>query len=326
MSRRTAPSMSRRTFLQDATASAACASSVLASKLSAQQIISAQPINDAAAMRAAGASAKISVERLRGNINVLIGSGGNMAVLPGREGKVLVDAGFATSQRQISKALDHISNDPIQHLIDTHWHFDHTDGNEWIHNAGATIIGHENTRNRLGARQEIPEFRGIFPPSAAGALPAIVFSNEKTIHANGEELLLEHYAPAHSDSDISVRFLQADVLHTGDTSFNGVYPFIDYHNGGSLDGMIAASARNLRMADDKTIVVPGHGPIGGKAQLAEYDVMLNEVRQRVTTLKHQGRSAQEAIAAGPSSRFDGTWGGGLVPSKAFVELVYVGIG
>jgi glyoxylase-like metal-dependent hydrolase (beta-lactamase superfamily II) len=149
-------SLSRRNFLRDATfaAGASWVASSLTSKLSAQQI------NDAAEMRASGASAKIYIETLRRNISVLTGSGGNIAVLPGLDGKVLVDAGFATSQQQVSAALDNISNDPIRHLISTHWHFDHTDGNQWINEAGATIVGHENTRNRCRwRRKRAPKWR-----------------------------------------------------------------------------------------------------------------------------------------------------------------------
>jgi glyoxylase-like metal-dependent hydrolase (beta-lactamase superfamily II) len=314
-------SLSRRNFLRDATfaAGASWVASSLTSKLSAQQI------NDAAEMRASGASAKIYIETLRRNISVLTGSGGNIAVLPGLDGKVLVDAGFATSQQQVSAALDNISNDPIRHLISTHWHFDHTDGNQWINEAGATIVGHENTRNRMGATQEIPEFRGVFPPSPIDARPTIVFPADRILQLNGEEIRLQYYGAAHSDSDISVRFLQANVLHTGDTWFNGAYPFIDYHNGGNLDGMVAASAQNLGMVDDETIIVPGHGPIGGKADLVEYDVMLHMICERVAALKRQGRSIQETIAAAPSLSSDSKWGDGLVPPKAFVEVIYRGL-
>jgi len=287
-------SLSRRNFLRDATfaAGASWLSLSLTSKLSAQQI------NDAAEMRASGTSAKISIEKLRRGVSVLIGSGGNIAVLPGHEGKVLVDSGFATSRRQIGAALDSIGNHPIRHLIDTHWHFDHTDGNQWVNEAGATIVGHTNTRSRMSATQEIPEFRGVCPPSPIDARPTGVFSREKSLQLNGDELRLQYYGAAHSDSDISVRFLQANVLHTGDAWFNGAYPFIDYHNGGSLAGMIAASAQNLGMVDGETIIVPGHGPIGRKADLAECDVMLHTVRERVAALKKQGRSIQETIAEG----------------------------
>jgi glyoxylase-like metal-dependent hydrolase (beta-lactamase superfamily II) len=321
MLRATTQPVSRRNFLH---VGAFALTATLPSSVKAGER-STQPINDAAKMRAEGALAKISVAALRRNVSVLMGSGGNIAVLPGQDGKVLVDAGYATSRKQIRQALDGLSKDPIKHLIDTHWHFDHTDGNDWIHQAGATIISHEQTRRRLIVAQEIPAFNGVFPPSPEGALPAVVFSDQKTLDLNREEVFLEHYASAHSDSDISVRFVRANVLHTGDTWFNGFYPFIDYFNGGSLSGMLAASAHNLRVTDNQTILVPGHGPIGGRAQLAEYDVMLRLMRDRVAALKKQGRSVEEAVAAKPSSEFDAKWGGGLVPPNAFVELIYAGV-
>jgi len=314
-------SISRRTFIQ----SGAFAAIATWSQSRVAGTLLAQQVNDAGQMRAAGASARISVHPLRRTVSVLMGSGGNIIVLPGPDGKVLVDAGYATSQKQIGKALNAISNQPLNHLIDTHWHFDHTDGNEWIHAAGATIVGHENTRRRLSTPQRIPAFRGMFPPSPTGALPAIVFGDRKTLHLNDEELLLEYYGPAHSDSDISVRLARADILHTGDTWFNCFYPFIDYYNGGSFDGMVAAAARNLRSVDDQTVIVPGHGPVGKKAQLVEYDDMLRTIRERVAKLKKQGRSVQETIAPKPSASFDGKWGAGLVPPDAFVELVYAGV-
>jgi glyoxylase-like metal-dependent hydrolase (beta-lactamase superfamily II) len=317
----TASSLSRRNFLQLAMIAS---TSPLTSSISADES-PAQPINDATKMRASGLGARISAAVLRRNICVLMGSGGNIAVLQGRDGKLLVDAGYASSQTQLHNALNGLGKDPIKHLIDTHWHFDHTDGNEWLHRAGATIVAHENTRSRLMARQEIPAFNGVFPPSPAGALPAVTFSDQKSLNLNGDEISLKYYAPAHSDSDISVRFVQANVLHTGDTWFNGFYPFIDYENGGSLDGMLSASAHNLRITDNETILVPGHGPIGRRVQLAEYDAMLRLIYDRVAVLKRQGRSAEEAVAAKPSSDLDAKWDGGLVPPNAFVRVIYAGI-
>jgi glyoxylase-like metal-dependent hydrolase (beta-lactamase superfamily II) len=311
--------VSRRSFLQQAVMVAACARLLPAGR------ISAQGIPDAASIRADGKSAKIATLPLRRNLSVVSGAGGNIIVLPGEDGKVLVDAGYATSQHQVLEALNGISGDPLKHLIDTHWHFDHTDGNEWINAAGATIIAHENTRTRLGARQEIPAFHGIFPASPPGALPTVVFSSERNLSFNGEKIVLAHYAPAHSDSDISVRFVEADVLHTGDTWFNGYYPFIDYHNGGTLKGMLQASARNVRSVDAKTIIVPGHGPMGDKAGLVKYDRMLNTVHEKVAALKRQGRSMSETVAARPSTEFDKDWGAGWIGPETFVELVYTGV-
>lgn len=313
--------VSRRSFLRDAalTATATCAFPGLLRRLDAQEI------PDVAHIRAQGTSAKIQTIPLRRNISVLMGAGGNIAVLPGKDGKLLVEAGYATAQRQIRDALARISADPLTQLIDTHWHFDHTDGNAWMHQAGTTIIAHENTRKRLSTRQEIPAFRGIFPPSPAGALPTEVFSDEKTLRCNGEELFLKYYPPAHSDSDIAVRFVEADILHTGDTWFNGIYPFIDLHNGGSLNGMLAATKRNLAGVDEQTILVPGHGSVGNKASLAEYFEMMSAVREKVATLKKQGKLASETVAEKPSAQFDGNWGGGWIGPASFVELVYAGV-
>jgi glyoxylase-like metal-dependent hydrolase (beta-lactamase superfamily II) len=310
--------VSRRSFVQKALIVGTAARLFPGSRLSAREI------PDAASIRADGKSAKITTLALRRNLTLLAGAGGNIIVLPGRDGKVLVDAGYATSQSQLLEALNGISGDPLKHLVDTHWHFDHTDGNEWLNAAGATIIAHENTRTRLAARQEIPAFHGVFPASPPGALPTIVFSSERKLSFNGEEIALEHYAPAHSDSDISVRFMEADVLHTGDTWFNGYYPFIDYHNAGTLKGMLQASARNLRTVDDTTIVVPGHGPAGDKTSLAKYDRMMNTVHDKVAALKRQGRSMSETVTARPSAEFDGEWGTGWIDPDTFVGLVYQG--
>ena len=189
-------------------------------------------------VRKEAASAKITTQHLRGKISVLTGSGGNIAVLPGSDGKLLVDAGFPASRARIAEALESISSDPIRRLINTHWHFDHTDGNEWLHGAGATICAHQNTRGHLSTATRVEGWKFTFPAAPAGAVPTEVFDTERTLDINGTKILLQHYAPAHTDSDISVHFTDADVFHTGDTWWNGSYPFIDYSTGGSIDGMI----------------------------------------------------------------------------------------
>lgn len=315
------PQISRRHFLHTAGLTAAAAHFAPTS-LFAQTPASPDPL---AQMRAAGLTAKITTQHLRGNVSVLLGSGGNIAVLPGPQGKLLVDSGFATSRPQITQALAAISADPIQHLIDTHWHFDHTDGNEWMHSAGATIIAHERTRLRLSTPQEIAAFGIHFPPAPDAALPTVTFSADYTLKTNGNTLILSHYDPAHTDTDISVHFADADILHCGDTFFNGAYPFIDYSSGGHIDGMIRATNRNLAAGTSSTILIPGHGPIGDKAQLAEYHDMLTTVRESVATLKKQGRSVDETVAAKPTAAYDAKFGKALIPPATFVGLVYQGV-
>jgi glyoxylase-like metal-dependent hydrolase (beta-lactamase superfamily II) len=277
-----------------------------------------------AQMRKAAATAKIDVSMLRGNISALIGSGGNIAVLTGSDGKLLVDAGIPGTRAEITKALAALSGDPIRHLVNTHWHFDHTDGNEWLHAAGASILAQENTRKHLSTSTYVEDWAFTFPPSPPGALPTDVFERSRTLHLNGATIELQHYAPAHTDSDISVQFVEADVFHTGDTWWNGVYPFIDRSTGGSIDGMIRATEQNLAQVRAETIIIPGHGPVGNRSQLIEYRDMLTDVRARIAALKKQGRTQQEVLAAKPTASYDEKWGH-LVPPNLFVRIVFAGV-
>ncbi len=320
--------LSRRSFL-GTTATAATAAWMAPRTLFAQQAQGQAQSQDEPPMviqaRVDAATGKITTQKLRGNISVLIGSGGNIAVLPGHEGKLLVDAGISTSRPQITAALSAISPDPIEWLINTHWHYDHTDGNEWIHAAGATIVAHEKTRQRLSTPQEITAFKAHFPPAPVGALPTKIFTNNISLKLNGNTLILTHYDPAHTDTDISVHFADADILHTGDSWFNGAYPFIDYSTGGHIDGMIRATERNLAVGTDSTILIPGHGPVGNKTQLAESQEMLLAIRDKVAALKKQGKSLDEAVAAKPTASYDDKWGKGFVSPDMFVGLVYQGV-
>ena len=273
----------------------------------------------------AASQAKIEVTRLRRNISVLEGSGGNIAVLTGKDGKLLIDAGFAVSRPRIAPALDSLSADPITQLINTHWHIDHTDGNAWLHGAGAAITAHENTKKHLLASTRVDGWSYTFPPAPAGALPTTVFGDAHRLRHNDTALALEYYGPAHTDSDTSVVFEEADVIHVGDTWWNGFYPFIDYSTGGCIDGMILATGRNLSVVTDKTIIIPGHGPVGNKAGLSEYYDMLVAVRSNVSKLKKQGKPLTETIAAKPTAAYDAKWGQFLMTPTIFTKLVYSGV-
>ena len=276
-------------------------------------------------IRNAAATAKINVTKLRGNVSVLEGSGGNIAVLTGRDGKLLVDAGITASRPRINEALTGISSDPVKHLINTHWHFDHTDGNEWLHSVGAEITSHENTRKHLSVTTRVEGWNFTFPPAPKGALPTKVFEKDLKLHLNGTTLALDHYPPAHTDSDIFIEFTGVDIIHVADTFWNGYFPFIDYSTGGSIDGMIRAAEANIARVSDKTIVIPGHGPIGNKSQLIEFRDMLVSVREKVSALKKGGRSLDEVLAAKPTGDYDAKWGGFVIDGKNFTGLVYQGV-
>jgi len=276
-------------------------------------------------IRRAAATAKINVQKLRGNVSVLEGSGGNIAVLTGRDGKLLVDAGITASRPRITEALSSLSSDPVKHLINTHWHFDHTDGNEWLHFVGAEITARENTLKHLSVATRVEGWNFTFPPAPEGALPTKVLMGDQQLHLNGTTLELKYYQPAHTDSDISVQFVDADILHVADTFWNGYFPFIDYSTGGSIDGMIRAAEANVARVTDKTIVIPAHGPVGDKSHLIEFRDMLVAVREKVSELKKQGRSIEEAVAAKPTADYDAKWGGYVIDGKTFTALVYAGV-
>src|ERR1700735_1902030 len=217
-----------------------------------------------AQMRAQWAANPLQTAKLRENIYLLSGPGGNMVVLSGADGKVLVDSGIAAAAPKIKQAMDGFGGAPLKVLINTHWHFDHTDGNEAMHQAGAAIIAHENTRKRLSTPQDIALFSLHFDPAPAAAWPQQTFAEGTKLYLNGDQLTLAYIPPAHTDSDICIRYENGNVLHMGDVWFNGTYPVIDASSGGNIDGMIAGTARGLSLADAETQIVPGHGAGGGK--------------------------------------------------------------
>jgi len=312
------PDISRRRFL----ASAGMATTGI---LLAPRTLFAQAEGLVQTARKTAADATVTVQKLRGNVRVLMGAGGNIAVLPGRDGKLLIDAGFAGARPKIASALESISSDPIKHLINTHWHFDHTDGNEWMHDAGAIILAHTNTRKHLSNTTRVEGWNFTFTPWPPGAIPAEVLDDERNVKLNGTTVVLKYYGPAHTDGDISVYFTDADILHVGDTFWNGYYPFIDYSTGGSIDGMIRATEANLARVTDKMVVIPGHGAVGDKSQLAFYRDLLAGTREKVAALKKQGKSLDEIIATKPTAATDAKWGNGFRTPKDFIGDVFQGV-
>ena len=277
-------------------------------------------------INAEAARANITVQPLRGNLAVLMGSGGNITVLSSDDGKLMVDAGIALSRRGLEPALKGISPNPVKYVINTHWHWDHADGNEWVHAAsGATIIAHGKSLEHLSRTMRIDDWNHTFEPVPEAARPTMIVNSRKTLGFGDESVLISSYAPSHTDGDLYVYFNKADVLATGDTWWNGVYPFIDYVGGGGIDGMIQVTNENIAHATDHTLIVPGHGPVGGRRQLIEYRDMLVAIRKNVSDLKKQGKSLEEVIAAKPTADFDAKWGGSVIGPPLFTSLVYRGV-
>jgi glyoxylase-like metal-dependent hydrolase (beta-lactamase superfamily II) len=311
--------MNRRSFLQ---LGASAAAGALSPRWMMSQAAPAQPADLVAQMRAAGATTEIKTTKLYDNVYLLQGAGGNMVAQTGPDGKILIDSSFSTAVPRLREALNSLGSDPAHLLINTHWHVDHTDGNEAMHQVGFTILAHSMTRERLSKPWAVKLFGISGPASSDAALPALAFDDKMRLWHNGDSLSLAHYDPAHTDTDICVHFEKANVLHMGDTWFNGFYPFIDESSAGNINGMIRASEKGLALAGPDTKIIPGHGPLGAKAQLQATRDMLSTVRDRVAKLKSAGASEQEVLAKKPTADLDSLWAKGMFPADLFVGIVY----
>jgi cyclase len=290
------------------------------------------PADLLASMRAKFNAVPMETQKLADNVTMFSGPGGSVVVLNGPDGKFVVDTFVAPAWPRLKLALDGLGNAPLKYVIDTHWHFDHTDNNAPLHAAGATVLAHENTKKRMSEPHDLPVlYRGAdgalaglhFDPSPAEALPQQTFAASYKLQANGETLALQHFSPAHTDTDIYVHFQKANVISMADTFFNRMYPYIDPGTGGNIDGMIAAADKILSLADNDTKIVAGHGPLGNKADLTKSRDMLISSRDRVQKLKSAGKPANEAVAEKPFADLDPVWGKGIVNSDQWVQIVYL---
>ncbi len=263
---------------------------------------------------------QIQTDRLAEGIYMLTGSGGNIGVCVGDDGVLMIDSQYAGLTDKIRAAIAAISDKPIRFLINTHWHSDHTDGNENLAKGGAVIFAHENVRKRMSTSQSI--FGNEVPASPKAALPVVTFDQRMTLHLNGYEVELFYIPYAHTDGDIVVYFTEPDVLHTGDIYFEGMYPFIDISSGGSIDGMIKAVDQVLDMIDGDTIIIPGHGPRSNKEKLTGYRKMLVTIRERVAQYVKEGKTLEDIQAAKPTQEFDAAMGQGFLNGEQFVGIVY----
>jgi cyclase len=273
-----------------------------------------------AAMRAQLGATPIQKTPLGSGLVMLSGPGGNIVVLHGSEGKIVVDSFLQPAWPALKSTLDGLPGGPIKTLIDTHWHFDHTDNNGNFHHAGAAIVAHDNTKKRMTESHDLLGMH--FEPSPASALPTETFADRQLLRANGEEIAMFYVPPAHTDGDIVVQYRGANVLHMGDVFFNGFYPFIDAGTGGNINGMVSGAEHALKIVTARTKVVPGHGPLGDRAALDRYRTMLATIRDRVQKLKGSGQTLEQVQAAKPTAEFDEAWGKGKLTPNDFVALVY----
>jgi cyclase len=270
-------------------------------------------------------SIPIQVASLGGGLSLITGPGGNITALTGPDGILMVDSFVPAKGAELAPVVRKLGEGPIT-LINTHWHFDHTGGNAALHGIGARIIAHDSVRTRLGTEQYMADFEMKIPPSPAAALPILTFDKSLTFPSwHGEEIHIQHVAPAHTDGDVFIHYRKANVLQTGDLFSNGFFPNIDSSSGGWIGGMVAASDLILGIVDAKTRIIPGHGPMATVADLKAARSMLAEARDKVEPLVEAGKTLDEAIAAKPLASLDARWGKGLFKGSHFTRLVYSGL-
>jgi glyoxylase-like metal-dependent hydrolase (beta-lactamase superfamily II) len=268
------------------------------------------------------ADAQVQVTPIRDGLASLSGEGGNIVASVGADGTFIIDDQYAQLSDKIRATLATLGDQPVRFVLNTHFHGDHTGGNQSFGAAGAVIVAQDNVRERMSRDQFLQTFKRDLKAAPPAALPLVTFSDGLSLHLNGQDVRAIHVAHAHTDGDALVWFEQAKVLHMGDLYFNGLYPFIDVDAGGSIHGMIAGVQRALAMIDDSVIVVPGHGPLSNRAELKRYGEMLVLLRDRIAALKAQGKSLQQAIEAKPSAEYDAALGGKFISPELLVELIY----
>ena len=266
---------------------------------------------------------EIQSRKLNDSTYMLVGAGGNIGLSVGEDAVFLIDDQFAPLAPKIKAAVARITNKPVQFLLNTHFHFDHTGGNEAFGKDGALIVAHDNVRRRMTSNQLIAMVGSSARQDASPkvALPVVTVSNDIGFNINGEELRAFHVPRAHTDGDLIVHFRKGDIVHMGDTFFNGMYPFIDSSSGGTADGVVAAADRVLALAGEQTRIIPGHGPLAGKADLQAYRDMLATVTQRLKDLRRSGQTDTQIRAAKPAADFDAKFGNGFIKPDGFVQMM-----
>jgi glyoxylase-like metal-dependent hydrolase (beta-lactamase superfamily II) len=277
--------------------------------------------------------AVLQTSHVRGGVHMIAGAGGNIAVFPGEDGVLLVDAGMPEFTSGIVSEIREIAEEAglrpdLRYLINTHWHFDHVGGNASFGLAGATIAAHEGVVHLVSEYQVMESLgnRSVEALQPEGR-PTLSFNDRMNLHWNGDLIHMVHMPAAHSNGDIIVHFRDADIIHMGDLFFNGMYPFIDVDNQGNIDGMVEAVDEVLAHSRPTTLFIPGHGELADRGALEAYGTMLRTVRDRIQRMIDDGMDREAIIAAGPTAEFDATWGSnqGFRVPEAWVGLVYDGM-
>ena len=299
-----------------------CLSVLMAATLLPQAQTQDQAPDQAQTQQAPFANVEIQTIQVDEGLYMLMGYGGNIGISSGEDGIFMIDDQFAPLTPKILAAIAKISPKPVKFLINTHWHADHTGGNMDHGKNGTIIVAHDNVYKRLTTDQFVQAFNLNVPASPKIALPVVSFSDTATFHMNGLHIQARHYAHAHTDGDSIIFFKNINAVHMGDIFWNGLYPLIDSGTGGSIYGMIDATAKVLKRVDEKTKIIPGHGPLANKDDLQNFHDMLVTVVEKVTPLAKKGLSLKEATAQDPLKELNATWGNGILKPDHFLSVIY----
>lgn len=265
---------------------------------------------------------EIKTVPVSGAVSMLMGAGGNIGVLVGEDGIILIDDQYAPLSEKILAAVAALSDKPVSTVINTHWHGDHTGGNEALAEKGVIVVAHDNVRTRMSTKQFQAAFNRETLPSPSGALPVVTFSDTLTLHIGDETLHAFRVGPAHTDGDVIIQFAAANAIHMGDTYFAGMFPFVDISSGGNLAGMIGAVNQALEKANDDTKIIPGHGALSNTSELKAYRDMLVTVLDRVTAMAGEGQSLDDIVASKPLADLEAQWGGGFINAERLLGFAY----
>jgi glyoxylase-like metal-dependent hydrolase (beta-lactamase superfamily II) len=262
---------------------------------------------------------QVTSSRVAENVHVLVGSGGNIGLMVGSDAVFVVDDQFAPLTPKIIAAIKAITPQPVRFVLNTHWHFDHTGGNENMGQAGALIFAHENVRKRMSTEQFIEALDRKQPPSPRGALPVVTFTDTVSFHLNGDSIVVFHVAPAHTDGDAIVMFTRANVVHTGDVFVSDRFPFVDRSSGGTIHGIIGATERLLAVTNAQTRIIPGHGPLADRSRLQMYHDMLVVMRDRMRKEIAAKHTVDQVLASKITAEYEKEWPNGR---ERFLRILF----
>ena len=264
---------------------------------------------------------KIRPIKVTDNIYMLQGAGGNIGVLIGKDGTLMIDDQFAPLSNKINGAIKTLDPGEIRFLINTHIHGDHSGGNENFKRMGVTVVAHDKVRERMSTEQVNKAMNRVTPPREKDALPVITFPDKLNFHLNDEDIELIHLDPAHTDGDIAIHFKKANVFHSGDMFVTYGYPFIDVSSGGTINGFISSLDKMMGMMDENSKIIPGHGNLCTKADMKAFRDKLADIRDQVAAALKKGKKTEDISALGITDKYDSDWGKGFVKGKDFVTMV-----